>query len=306
MLSIKNIRRQGPSSSEHHHLDHRLPTISEPGTTILPQNTEPIDKMPKEASSISSTLASLSPDSPAPLRINFPSTNITVSSPGVLLTKEAAAPTPVYSISARALCHLTFSNCDLSPTTSASTESSLSIPHVTSQPPPEEHQARRGSLRLETSTVHELVPKYMVITLDLDAPFPSVPLMSPLLHGIQADLTLATEDIDPDDEYIPLEATSPPAGIYGNVGKSGEVVDYMGPSPPPTSAPHRYMFMLWEQPGGLTGEKICEEIGIGKNQGSGELHGDMGMMGRARFDQEGFERRLGLKRVVGGNYFVCG
>lgn len=127
--------------------------------------------------------------------------------------------------------------------------------------------------------------------------------MSPLLHGLQADLTLATEDIDPEDEYIPLEATSVGGGDAG----LGQVVDYMGPSPPPKSAPHRYMFMLWEQPRGLTREKICEEIGIvgDDDDEGGDLHGDLGIMGRSRWDQEGFERRLGLERVVGGNYFVC-
>lgn len=128
--------------------------------------------------------------------------------------------------------------------------------------------------------------------------------MSPLLHGVQADLTLATEEIDPDDEYIPLEAATPPSSIHGDVCNSGEVVDYMGPSPPQTSGPHRYMFMMWEQPPGLTREKIREEVGIG-DHGDGDLHGDMGIMGRVRFDQEGFERRLGLERIVGGNYFVC-
>ena len=71
--------------------------------------------MPKEAPSITQALASLTGNTThksAPLKIHFPSTNTTVSSPGTLLTKEATSPTPIYSVSASALSHLSFPNCD--------------------------------------------------------------------------------------------------------------------------------------------------------------------------------------------------
>ncbi|KAK4210482.1 phosphatidylethanolamine-binding protein [Rhypophila decipiens] len=268
--------------------------------------------MPKEAPSITSTLASLaslsSTRSPAPLKIHFPTTNTTVSSPGVHLTKEATSPSPIYSISASALSHLTFPNCDLSPSTSASTESSLSSASAsTSALQSGQASASAGrrrssgiSLRPDPAQLHSQ-PRYMVVALDLDAPFPSVPLMAPLLHGVQADLVLSTDEIDEGEEYIPLEVASlDSAEGYGEC--VNHVVDYIGPSPPPTSSPHRYMFMLWEQPRGLTRARIAEEVKLGNGYG----HGDhMGIKGRARWDQEGFEKRLGLERVVGGNYFVC-
>ncbi|KAK3318706.1 phosphatidylethanolamine-binding protein [Apodospora peruviana] len=241
--------------------------------------------MPKQAVSITKTLAALADLSndttgprSAPLKIHFHSSTTSptiVTHPGARLPKEAAAPNPLYSVSTSALSHLTIPNADLSPWTSADSHSS------------------DGRINLPLSDPDQLVPKYLVVTLDLDAPFPSFPILGPILHGIQADLTLATENLDPDDEFIPLE----PAEEDWSTGSA--VVDYMGPAPPGPSAPHRYVFMLWEQPGELTTARICEEMGLPED---GD---DVSMFSRVRWDQEGFERKLGLERVVAGNYFVC-
>ena len=126
--------------------------------------------------------------------------------------------------------------------------------------------------------------------------------MSPLLHSLQADLSLSlsTAALSPSDDFITLEApTSDPS--------RGEVAPYMGPAPPGLSSPHRYVFMLWEQPDGVTVERIREEMGFETEagEGGGGFGGGAGLMSRVRWDQERFERRLGLGRVVAGNYFVC-
>ncbi|KAK3324394.1 phosphatidylethanolamine-binding protein [Cercophora scortea] len=231
--------------------------------------------MPKQAESITHLLAELDNTDPqaqpsAPLHIHFPST--VVRAPGIHLDKETSAPTPTFSVSASALSDLSLPNCDLSPCSSATSDSSTS----------------------DAPTQH--VPKYLVVGLDLDAPFPSFPVMGPFVHGVQADLSLATDKLHPNDDFIDLEP--PPEGPASV--ESSPVVGYMGPAPPGPSSPHRYMFMLWEQPARLTRDAICEKLGI-----SAEAEGDVGLVARARWDQEAFEQKLGLGRVVAGNYFVC-
>lgn len=242
--------------------------------------------MPKESPSVAQTLSSLTPLAAPPgstspprprraaLRIHFP--DAVVSQPGAHLSKQESATAPSFSVSALALDNLLFPNCDLSPTTSAASHSSS------------------GSRRLSQDP-GSLLPRYLVAGLDLDPPFPSFPVMGPILHSMQADLTLAADELDPEsaDEFIPLQ----PATGEDGAGASRPVAAYMGPAPPGLSSPHRYMFMMWEQPAGVTGERIRDEVGFGEE--------GVGLMTRMRWDQEAFERKLGLGRVVAGNYFVC-
>ncbi|KAK4442458.1 phosphatidylethanolamine-binding protein [Podospora aff. communis PSN243] len=227
----------------------------------------------KEPDIVKQILSSLTPSDPstspirAPLRIHFRETTLTT--PGTHLPRSSSlhAHPPSFSVSALALDNLSFPNCDLSPTTTASSATSSSSNDSAAK-----------------------TPHYLIAALDIDPPFPSFPVMGPLLHSLTADLTLANEMNIPEDGFIPLEGPSS--------GSEGDVVPYMGPAPPAWSTPHRYVFMMWEQPEGVTGEKIREEMGLDAEEG-------VGMMGRARWDQEGFERRWGLGRVVAGNYFVC-
>lgn len=119
---------------------------------------------------------------------------------------------------------------------------------------------------------------------------------------MQADLALSTsftgeDDIDTNKQFIPLERDT-----RFNLGEDdiGEVAQYMGPSPPGWSEPHRYVCLMWQQPEGVTGDKIREEMGWGAAR-----DGKIGAWERVRFDQAGFEERFGLGEVVAGNYFVC-
>ncbi|KAF4632589.1 hypothetical protein G7Y89_g5540 [Cudoniella acicularis] len=75
---------------------------------------------------------------------------------------------------------------------------------------------------------------YIVIGIDLDAPFPSFSVLSPILHWLQPGLKPTdgtTNLIAPDDAPF--------------------IADYAGPGPPPPSSPHRYVFLLYEQPVGF-------------------------------------------------------
>jgi phosphatidylethanolamine-binding protein (PEBP) family uncharacterized protein len=125
--------------------------------------------------------------------------------------------------------------------------------------------------------------QYIAICLDLDAPAPSMRVLSPALHAIQAEL-VPEGDADVD-------------GFVRLVPRTKAAVTYAPPNPPPISSGHRYVFVVWEQPESLTNEKIRSQLGLANK---------VGLWTRARWDQEGCEQKLGLGDVLGGNYFVVG
>lgn len=71
------------------------------------------------------------------------------------------------------------------------------------------------------------------------------------------------------------------------------IADYAGPGPPPFSSPHRYVFMLYEQPEGFSLTKYAPSGG--KN---------MGIRQRMRYDLGAFEKEAKLGPVVACNYFL--
>lgn len=115
--------------------------------------------------------------------------------------------------------------------------------------------------------------KYMAISLDIDAPFPSFRVLGPILHWIQPGLESSSEEII-------LKSTAP------------FVADYIGPAPPPGSAPHRYVFLLYEEPIGLNGGRYAPADGAG-----------MSNWYRMRYDLDAWEREIGLGSALGVNYF---
>ncbi|PVI02564.1 PEBP-like protein [Periconia macrospinosa] len=126
---------------------------------------------------------------------------------------------------------------------------------------------------------------YLTISLDPDAPFPSFAFLGPILHGIQTDLV---PEGDPDAEgYVKLTSSVK------------DVAEWTAPAPPKISGPHRYVFLTWEQPEGVSDKTVREllhwkegeKVGLGK---------------RVRWNEEDFEQRVGLKDVVASGWFVCG
>ncbi|KAJ3199465.1 hypothetical protein HDU82_000388 [Entophlyctis luteolus] len=122
---------------------------------------------------------------------------------------------------------------------------------------------------------------FICIALDLDAPFPSMPIMSPIVHWMITDLKLSTDREA--GGFIPLVAAGEPLMFWA------------APEPPPMSGPHRYIFLLWEQPEGMTAETARESLGF---------QGNIGALARTRWDQEAAESKLGLGKAIAGNYFV--
>lgn len=75
-------------------------------------------------------------------------------------------------------------------------------------------------------------------------------------------------------------------------GDAPFIVDYAGPGPPPPSAPHRYVFMLYEQPQGFDLAKFVSPGGK-----------KVGVRPRIRYDVTAFEKEAKLGPVVASNYF---
>lgn len=112
-----------------------------------------------------------------------------------------------------------------------------------------------------------------MICLDLDPPFKSFAVLGPALHWIQPGLKSS-------DRAGKLAYTD------------SYICDYAGPGPPPVSGPHRYIFLLYEQPADFDLKKYAPPAGQ-----------KVGISKRVRYDLEAFEKEAGLGAVVAANYF---
>ena len=115
--------------------------------------------------------------------------------------------------------------------------------------------------------------KYMVVALDMDAPFPSFDVLGPILHWIQPGLTAGTDG---------ALATPDPF-----------VANYIGPAPPPGSAPHRYCFFLYEQPSAFDGSAHAPANGA-----------KLGNWPRMFYSLDAFEQKVNLGPILAANYFT--
>jgi phosphatidylethanolamine-binding protein (PEBP) family uncharacterized protein len=154
--------------------------------------------------------------------------------------------------------------------------------------------------------------KYITVSLDLDAPSPSLPLASPILHYLHTDLTAEVaspfaapapppsppiyETDTATDTWVQLTACSVAVGGQGTLEKP--LASWLAPAPPGFSAPHRYVFLVWEQPEKMSGEQVRTRLRLGK--------GEAGLWGKVRFDIEGFVRKLKLGEIVAGTWMVVG
>lgn len=114
---------------------------------------------------------------------------------------------------------------------------------------------------------------YLVVGLDIDAPFPSAPVFTPILHWIQSGLTV--------NKSTGQLTTSDPT-----------VASYIGPAPPPFSAPHRYIFVLYEEPAGFDAAARAPPDGK-----------PFPTWPRVRFGTEAWAKEAGLGEALAVNYF---
>lgn len=130
--------------------------------------------------------------------------------------------------------------------------------------------------------------RYTAACLDLDAPFPSFSVLAPVAHWIALDLHL----------HLGEDASSTLFQLLPDADDPPPLIPYVGPGPPPPSAPHRYVFAVWEQPEGVLGRECRGLLGLCQSA-------QPGVMARMRWDQTGFEKRLGLGAPLAVNYFVA-
>ena len=113
----------------------------------------------------------------------------------------------------------------------------------------------------------------MVICLDLDAPFPSLGVLGPILHWIQPGFR-ASEGTDTLTTHEPF------------------ITNFIGPAPPPLSSPHRYTFFLYEEPEGFDGQKYA--LPGGRQTPNTK---------RMRYDMDAWVKTAGLGQPIAVNYF---
>ena len=113
--------------------------------------------------------------------------------------------------------------------------------------------------------------KLIVICLDVDAPFPSFAPLSPALHWLQDSFTASSNG-----ELV----SSEPAIAF-----------WAGPGPPPISGPHRYIFLLYEQPADFDAKLFVKASGYG-------------IRDRMRWNFSKFEKQAKLGSAVAATYFL--
>ncbi|KAI1373966.1 putative protease inhibitor [Hypoxylon crocopeplum] len=117
---------------------------------------------------------------------------------------------------------------------------------------------------------------YLVIGLDPDAPFPSFGVLGPVLHWSQPG----------------MKAEPAEAGGFTLKSTGPFVANWIGPGPPPISAPHRYTFFLYEEPEGFDVKKYASPGGK-----------DVGVGPRMRFDLDAWAKEVKLGAPIAVNYF---
>jgi phosphatidylethanolamine-binding protein len=117
--------------------------------------------------------------------------------------------------------------------------------------------------------------------LDPDAPSPSYPFLGPVLHWLWTDLTSSSPSTAKPNLF-PLTSTTTPLSSY------------LPPGPPPFTKPHRYAFLLYEQPEGFDVEKFRKEGKVPEAR-----------FARVRWDVAGFEKAGELRDVKEWGGFSC-
>jgi phosphatidylethanolamine-binding protein (PEBP) family uncharacterized protein len=120
---------------------------------------------------------------------------------------------------------------------------------------------------------------YTVIALDIDAPFRSRNVLSPIAHWIQTDFKI--QDQNQGQQSRKLESGESP------------VIPWLPAGPPPGAAPHRYIFLLYKQ---RPDKSVPAEL---KKKGARVMRPQ-----RMRYDVDKIVKTLGLGEIVAVTYFV--
>lgn len=116
--------------------------------------------------------------------------------------------------------------------------------------------------------------RYFAICMDLDAPFPSLPILGPILHWSQSGFKV---------EAASSTLTTP----------APFVADYIGPAPPPGSSPHRYAFFLFDEPVGFEPKQYAPANGA-----------KLSATKRMFFSLDNWAKQIKLGPAIAANYFT--
>lgn len=113
---------------------------------------------------------------------------------------------------------------------------------------------------------------YLAISIDLDAPFQTFSFLSPILHWVQPGLKSTDSSTLQTSESC--------------------IANWGPPKPPGPSGPHRYLFLLYEQPGDFNAEELMWPEGQ-----------TLSLSSRVRFDLDAWEKKANLAPAIAANYF---
>ncbi|TRM70409.1 phosphatidylethanolamine-binding protein [Schizophyllum amplum] len=149
---------------------------------------------------------------------------------------------------------------------------------------------------LKSSRQTDMLKKYVVTMVDPDAYYPSDPSVSQVRHYLGANLTV---------DGVGRFWTTPITNL------TGPVTDWMPPSPPDDSDPHRYVVLVYQQPPDFTLDGIkppdftLDGIKPHLNSTSDRMHFNA-TSDRMHFNISSFASAVGLRGPVGGTYFLTG
>ena len=116
---------------------------------------------------------------------------------------------------------------------------------------------------------------FIAVAVDLDAPFPSLPFASLIVHWIRSELNIA--------EAKTLES------------KISDILNWLQPIPPPLSSAHRYLVILYQQPTDFDTPKWRSD-----------WKQPVKVLSRTRWNLDDFVEQAGLNTMIAATYFRNG
>ncbi|TRM70410.1 phosphatidylethanolamine-binding protein [Schizophyllum amplum] len=130
---------------------------------------------------------------------------------------------------------------------------------------------------IHSSQATDMLSKYVVAMVDPDAYYPDNSSVSQVRHYLGANLTVGG---------IGSFWTSPIKNL------TEPITNWMSPSPPDGSDPHRYVVLVYQQPWNFTLDDIKPYLNSSSE--------------RENFNLTSFASAVGLAEPVGGTYFLVG
>ncbi|KLO17322.1 PEBP-like protein [Schizopora paradoxa] len=137
---------------------------------------------------------------------------------------------------------------------------------------------------IKSPTASQLHQTFVVSMIDLDAPTPQNPNVSQIRHFLGSNFHIDTESAR-------ANRLSERFGVGMLVNSTEALSGFLQPTPPAGSDPHRYVFLLFEQPAGFN-----EKVGQFVNASTPITD----------FSIATFAKQVGLGNPLGGSFMLVG